>query len=221
MKIVLASLVLVFFGACGVDTSSSPSSDTNSDVQTVPTQVDSGLGALDVINPNPVVSDTNTTATDSNGTSSNTVDPISQQDILNSVFDTTGAIKDEQACIASNGYGALHDISTDSSVATDLDNGLEFSSLIPFGTNGEFAEGYEGTLYRTALKEIKSSSYTFILKENTYSITFDNSWVVNANNVVYVKMARVIAVDGSKPSCFRLKLDSLNSNEISEVKVFR
>jgi hypothetical protein len=222
LKFVLAFFLVFLLSGCGVQTSSSPS-ESSIQNETTPTTNNDGV-SLDLIDPNPIVLDEN--STDSNESNVTPTEPdtgeeVSKVQIEDSLFDSVDAVKDDLACMASNGYGAIHDNSYYSGVYTDVVNGLEFSSLVPYGTNGEFSEGYEATLYRPSLAVAASESYVFVLEAGKYSITFDEAWIFNTNNTVYVKIAKDYSKPDSKPSCFRLKLNSKNLDEISPVKVYR
>lgn len=212
LKLLTVLLLVLFFNACGVDTSSSKvdstSSDTTEPVDTDAINDNPNYG-LDVIDPNPIVGD----GTDSNTSDNNTTDEpvvIPNDDQNNSDFDTNNAILDQFACvIGSANLGFANNTITDDSFdylsAVDPEDGVEVYSKV---TNYNDVSKTEVTLYYHDLKPIRTME-TLSAHENKYRATFDLAWATNDKTFVYVKTPK----DSSGHyGCFRYDLKNINKD---------
>lgn len=137
---------------------------------------------------------------------------VSTQTITQSIFDTTSAIRDDQACLATNGYFELQNYSGEAT-ADDINNGIYLKS------------NYTGTQEETTLKifypalelEVTGEIKVFFPENNNYYFIYDAAWVDNANKTVYVMTPKDA---NGLHSCYRSELNDANPNDIVQTKVF-
>ena len=203
MKILLYLFLTSFlFIGCGVETSSSgiALSNTNS-------TDNGGTDTNSTDNGGTDTNSTDTNSTDTNSTDTNTTIPvvIDDEDFGISTYDP-------QACRATNGYSLIKDNSFDPSGFTDESNGIKVTSFFPKTFT---ASNSEVSLFHPGLDGEFNNSWT-LLFENKYSFSFEESWVTNSNNVIYIGTAKY---DSGKDYCFRYQLDSTDRNQVERVLV--
>ena len=191
MKAILFIIMIVFLG-CGVETSSSGS---------VSSPPNNGI----------VPPENNETVPPENN---ETVPPDNNE--TESDYDMEGAILDDKACGSFEGYTAMKDNSFDPEGFYDSENGITIGSSYPLSFNPSESEV---VLFRPDLLETKIGTFTVIYGENYY-VSFDQAWVTNVNNIIYVKTPQN-ADTNDKYGCYRYELDSINNKDINETKVYR
>ena len=208
MKILLYLFLTSFlFIGCGVETSSSsiPSSSTDSTDNGGTDTNSTDNGGTDTNSTGNGGADTN--STDTNTTDTNTTDPIVVED-----EDFGVSTYDPQACRATNGYSLIKDNSFDPSGYTDNANGIKVTSFFP---KTFIASSSEVKLFHPGLDgELKDN--LILLFEAKYSFSYDESWLTNSNNVIYIDTA--LYTSGNS-YCFRYQLDSTDRNQIERVLV--
>lgn len=238
-KLFIYVLIIVFISACGVDTASSSKdagttdvvidddnsngSDNDNDLDLIdPNPIDNS-GDVDLIDPNPInndgtddnttVPDNNTTVPDNNET---VIDPVDQAD---SIFDVTGAVEDEFACIKLYEDGYTNNVISDDAVdylgETDLEDGV--------GINSRYAYNFDAS--KTEVKlfyyDLKPSRDMFMetINLDKYNVFIDTAWAQNDETVFYVKTP--IDKDGLY-GCYRLDAETIDvDGEVTVTKVYR
>lgn len=196
MKLVALSLSIIFiFGGCGVETSSSASASQSS--------IDDIDGT----------SDDNNSSDDDNA-SSDDIDDSTDYQGSSSNFDMKDATFDEKACSIENGYNVTQDSSFDPNATPDDDNGLEIESRYAYNTDVEATKVY---IFYPDLTQEKISRNVNVYSEN-YRFGFDEAWIANDTNTVYIRLAKNGA---GIYGCYRYELDSLNGESIQSTKVYR
>lgn len=186
----------------------------------VDTDSSSRTSTVDTDNNTSVGDDTNTTTGDDNNTSDgddnyDDIEPNADQE--NSDYDTRGAILDPNACRITDIYSEtlLH-----SSFApgreSDVENGIEIGSRYPHSTNIELTR--VALFYPRLIQSPIERSVS--ISKPTYVLSFDQSWVGNAEKRVYVRTPKVAENNGYF-GCFRYDLNSVTAAEIEAVKVYR
>ena len=134
--------------------------------------------------------------------------------INKSIFDTSGATLDDQSCLKANGYMELEHNSFMVEEAKDEDNGISIKSSYEFGDKSRIQ------IYYPTLTSAKTNDVTtiFFSEENYSFFTFDGAWLQNQNKTIYVMTP--MATNGLY-TCYRYKLDSTNSENLTRIKVFR
>jgi hypothetical protein len=208
VAVVLKLLVLIFLTvllcSCGVDTSSNSASTT-----------DTGSGVdigLDLIDPNPIYPDTNTTdnnsTTDDNNTTPGTV--------TDSIFDTNGAILDAFACmVGTYTPNVIADTSFDPIGVVDEEYGVAINSKYPY--NNDIAKT-EVKLYYSTLKPQRTMKMINIYEDN-FRVSVDTAWSTNDDTVIYVKTP----LDSNDLyGCYRYELNGIDANStVTGTKVYR
>jgi len=212
-------LLGVFFVSCGVDTSSSSNNTL------------SAIDSANVINPNPVSSNSTNATKDSNST--NVIKDSNSSNVSNcnenTIYDCNNAILDQNSCSAGT-YKIAQDASYNGT--NPAENGSDF-----FNINGEGlairSEHLEGSAANSAktwvtlfYKSFPSSSnlgsqgYTSYLLAGFFQITYDIAWsdtsIPNVDRTMYVKTNQ-----GVKPACYRLILNNVDGTLINAQKVYR
>ena len=146
---------------------------------------------------------------------------ISYTYITESIFDKSGAIVDEQACLETNGYMMISDSSLTESRQSDDDNGVSITSSYDFNYD---VYATEVQLYYTELTSQKVYENTILFTDNeyfdrdSYIFVFDQARVQNDNKTVYIRTP--LDEDGLF-GCYRAILDTTVANDIALTKVFR
>ncbi|SFV75873.1 hypothetical protein MNB_SM-3-803 [hydrothermal vent metagenome] len=137
---------------------------------------------------------------------------ITPQSITQSIFDKEGAILDQQACRATNGYNYLTYSNTEETKNEDTTNGI---SIKTDGDGTSLVKIFYPTL------EYPKTPYdaTIVFPNNDYYFSFNNAWVNNPNRTIYVMTPN--QSDNTIYDCYRFELDSTNARDIKGVKVFR
>lgn len=193
MRSIWFSLVIVFFVGCGVLTDSSNN-----------TYVGPGGG------------DGNGNDTDSN-TSTDTNTSTDDGHIGDSIFDTSDATYDKQACLIDSTYVVMTDSSFDPLSTNDEENGIEISSRYDYNAD---VEETQVSIFYPELTQNKVGQSVIVYADNvdTYRFGFDQSWVGNENKTVYVMTPKGFT---RYYGCYRYELSSLNGTEITSTKVYR
>lgn len=226
IKLFAFVLIVIFFNACGVDTSSSDKDGG------IPTSNDNTNEPTDLIDPNPI--DTgDDTDTPGNGDGNN---PGDNTNIENSIFDTSNAIYDANAC-----DGSSYRMKRDSTVvgeSTVGENGANFAIVDGHGLEiaSRHSEGSLSTRDKTWVTlfyklypetSALGQTYASFTESGVFSINYDTAWndssVSNINNIVYVRSDNYDNSEDSleKPSCYRAALNSDVGSEIDVKKVYR
>jgi len=198
MKLVSLSLsIILMFGACGVETSSSGGT---------------AEGSTDTIIDNngtnvPISDDDNIS---NGGDTPSSDDPISSS----SNFDMKDATFDQQACSIENDYNVISDSSFDPNATPDDDNGVEIESRYAYNTDVEATKIY--LFYPNLTKEMVSRNVN-VYSEN-YRFGFNEAWIANNDNIIYIRLAKNGA---GIYSCYRYELNSLTGSSIQSMKVYR
>ncbi len=138
-----------------------------------------------------------------------TFDKIEQTD-----FNTTDAIYDPEACLDGSAYSVIENIIFSPEATADTINGVYIKSSIGFSVNTEKTK--VKLFYPDLTLEKTGKRTTFA--SNKYYLEFDQAWVSNTNNKVYIQTP----IENSKLyQCFKLELSSIISNELKTTKVFR
>lgn len=198
-RISLSLSIILMFGACGVETSSSSKVVS---AKTTDSVSDSNSST---------VSDSNSsTVSDNNQTSSGNGDSVASS----SNFDMKDATFDAQACSIDNGYRVISDSSFDPNATPDDSNGIEIESRYAYNSDVEATKIY--IFYPDLTQEIKSHNVN-VYSEN-YRFGFNEAWLANSNNIVYVRLAK----NGvGHYACYRYELNSLTGTSVQSTKVYR
>lgn len=225
MKMFKLISILVFLtillSSCGVNTSSSSTgSIVNEDQETV---IES-----DLINPNPII-DTDTNSTDDTNTSTDVVDTGTDTLKEDSQFDTNDAIYDANACKAD-----LYFTARDASYNGDdsAENGASFFSVVGQGLElrSEYLDGDSSNNSKTIVtlfyksfpdqKHFNIQGYTSYLREGEFILSYDIAWsdfsITGIDRTLYVQSNK-----STKPTCYRLVLNTALGSEIDVKKVYR
>ena len=228
-KFVFAFFVTIFFSACGVDTASSVKEPivavTSEPEVVIPT--DANLVVFDSIDSNPVitVTDNNTTDGSGSGDTNSTTPDVPTVNPSTSEFDTVDAIADVNACNVN--YGIVSDASY--SGDKDWENGSASAIVDGKGLviRSEYlSQNYADTkvqlFYRNAPStlDLGNQGVTSYTMDGVFYISYDLAWadesISGIDNIVYVKSDKT-----SKPSCYRLTLNSIDGSKINVQKVYR
>jgi len=217
-------VVAIIFIGCGVDTSSSTSSNNIiNQEQNVNTNQETGTG----VNPggnNQQNPDTNVSVDINNSANA----------IENSMFDTTNAVYDSSACNA-NIYRVASDASYGGSKSGENGSGLFQATDSSGNTQGlwigsEHLEAepdkrkktwvilyYKSFPDPSSLNTQGETSYTM---DGVFQLSYDIAWsdksINGIDNKVYVQSA-----NGEKPSCYRIYLDKEIGSQLEVTKVYR
>lgn len=216
-------LVIIFLNSCGVSTSSSPSEQGNTDIPT-DSNTDTTGGGLDLIDPNPVYSDTtgggdNTGGGDTGGgDNTDGGDPAADQS--NSVFDVSGAVLDPLACIIGDpnkGYtnNSISDTSSDDRSEDDLEYGVLINSKLPLDRASP--SSMIVTLFYHNLTSQRDMEWKNIY-EDDYRLSVDTAWGSNDETIMYVMTPK--NSDGYY-GCYRYDFSSLSNGTYTKTKVYR
>lgn len=217
-------LILVLAG-CGVETDSNAIPLVNSgslisgEVNTsASSSVDTNQSAG--VDTNVTNNEINGTINDSNETVDGNVSSVVSDDKPDNVigsdagFEMNDAELDENACIINSAYSAISDTSLDPISTTDSKNSLEISSKYPYNTDVDLTKV---ALFFPELT-VPVSATSVIVYEDKFRFGFDRAWVDNVNKNIYIRTPKV---NGRFFKCYRYSLDSILSENIKAVKVYR
>ena len=139
---------------------------------------------------------------------------ITAKSLVQSSFDKSEAVLDEQACSISNDYNWLSHTSFSPNKSEDTENGLSLKSEYGFG---ESIQDNEIIIYYPNLTEPKTDENTIVFGDEYYFV-FDKAWVQNSKKTLYVKTPKD---ENGIYSCYRFELNSASATNISRRKVFR
>jgi hypothetical protein len=215
--------IAVFFSACGVDTSSSPS-DTAVNEEVVDTGDTNSLVSLDLIDSNLVIENeipSENNSTDTNNTdNTNTDDNKTDVQLANSTFDTVGAIEDRFACIlgdSNDGYTdkIIKDDSFDPTATIDQEYGIGINSRFDYNDDPTKSQA---AVYYTSLKTAKTNKYVSIY-ETDYRLDIDTGWANNDEKVIYVRTPKN---KNDLYGCYRYDLSNITvAGAVRGIKVYR
>jgi hypothetical protein len=225
MKLLVSIFVIVFLCSCGVDTSSNSVSSS--------TTTNGGIDiGLDLIDPNPIHSDSNTTdtdPTDNNGTNGGGTNGGGSTVTPESDFDTVGAIYDASACNASTyqiardaSYNGVNVGENGSKFFSVRDQGLEIRSEHLEGDSVNGGKTWVTLFYKSFpdIRSLNLQGSTSYLMDGVFFLTYDIAWsdksIPGIDNTMYVQSAIT-----TKPSCYRLILNNVVGTQISMKKVYR
>jgi hypothetical protein len=229
IRFVSLILIVIFFNACGVDTSSSDSLKSNTTTVTGGNTNEPD----NLIDPNPISGgDDNVTSGDSGSGTDNgsgVSDPGDGTDIEDSLFDSIGAVYDKNACDGSK-YQTASDASYNGVGVGE--NGADFLSISGSGLEirSEHLESSSSKLDKTWItlyyKTFPSAvhlglqGYTSYILSGYFYITFDIAWtdasIPDIDNTMYIRSNQ-----GEKPECHRLILNNIVGTLIDVQKVYR
>jgi hypothetical protein len=199
-------IIIVFLNSCGVNTSSSPSEQGNTDVPT-DSNTNDGSGDLALVDPNPVYSDSDTDTgldlidpnpvydgdgviVDENSTDGTPSGGDVVADQNKSTFDVSGAVLDEHACIVGNRNNGYTDISMKDSSADDRPNvDLSYGVMIDSELSlvREDSDSTIVTVFYNALTVQRDEKWQNIREQSLgYQLSVDTAWTRNDNNTMYV-----------------------------------
>ncbi|MDO8454319.1 MAG: hypothetical protein Q7S59_07095, partial [Sulfurimonas sp.] len=138
-----------------------------------------------------------------------TIDKIAQTD-----FNTTDAIYDGEACLDNSTNNVIDNTSFIPDSTADTTNGVYIKSNIGFNTQ---IEKTVVQLFYPNLSVGKTGVKTMFIG-NKYYLEFDNAWVSNSDNKVYIQTP---SSDSNLSECYKLNLSSINANVLTTTKVFR
>jgi len=129
--------------------------------------------------------------------------------LTDTAFDTTDATLDENACLESDNYNMISNSSLFHSTTND-DNETIF-------LRSEYTGIYnEVELFYPELQESKTFEKVILFEDNYYFV-FDEAWLNNSNNTVYIKLPKD---ENNLHSCYRFELNSTEPSDIIGTKVF-
>lgn len=207
-KVILISFLLLFFTACGVETSSSAWKS-------------SANGDGNVTDP-----DNNVTDPDDNTTDPDIPD---NPDDPTSIFDTVNAIYDANACNA-NFYRVVSDASYAGNQTGENGAGFYAAEGQGLEIRSEHLEAEVENLDKTWVSlyyksfpdpsALNKQGLTSYLMDGVFYLTYDMAWsdesVAGLDNTLYVKTLK-----NAKPFCYRLVLNTAIGSMIDVQKVYR
>jgi len=197
--------ISIFTISCGVNTSSSFSSDSSNPMH----QPD--------IN-----------STDGNNTpDSNSTDITACSD--DSIFECSNAIYDADACSALNykiasdaSYNGMDPAENGSDFFNIENEGLSIRSEHLEGSSADSAKTWVTLYYKSfpSPKDLGIQGYTSYLKPGYFQLSYDIAWsdtsIPNIDRTMYVRTNQ-----GLKPACYRLNLNNIDGKLIDVQKVYR
>lgn len=144
------------------------------------------------------------------------LEDITSDSITQTIFNTTNAIYDESACtddgflsIINYGFFTSPDAST-----TDQNDTMTLRSKF---TSDDFSlDSTKVTMFYTVLENSKTGEKIPVV-ETEYTFGFDESYVGNMNNTIYIMTPKD---ERGLHSCYRYELDSTSASNITRTKVF-
>ena len=218
MKFLLLGL-LFFFSGCGVatDSSSVPENITDAIVGPDGEVIVDGGSTGDEPDDNTSGTDDNTSGTDDNtsGTDDNSTTDVE----TSGLYDEAEADFDPQSCTTLNSYNFLVDSSLDSDSKADLINGLEINSFLDQTSISADFDKTEVRAFYPDFTSVKKNSYTTIYEPDEYYLSFDEGWLLNSDNHVYIQLPN--DVNSSLLDCYSYTLDTVTKSELVRKKVYR
>ena len=137
------------------------------------------------------------------------------QSITQSIFNTTDATLDKQACRATNGYNVLKHSNFTIEKARDATNGIDLMS--EYG-RGNSLEDSQVQIFYPNLEIAKEDDSVVVFQDNYY-FAFDKAWKNNTNKTIYIMTPKE---QDDTYSCYKFELNfSVAPNNIQGTKVFR
>jgi sugar-specific transcriptional regulator TrmB len=137
------------------------------------------------------------------------------QSITQSIFNTTDAILDKQACKATNGYNVLKHSNFTIEKASDTTNGIDIMSEYNRGTS---LEDSQVQIFYPNLETAKEDD-SIVVFQDKYYFAFDKAWKKNTNKSIYIMTPKEKA---GTYSCYKFQLNfSVAPRNIKGTKVFR
>jgi hypothetical protein len=133
--------------------------------------------------------------------------------VTQSIFDTTDATLDAQACVQSNSYNKLSNSYTSSALTSDATNEISIKSNY---TQKDALDYSEVSIYYPLLTHEKTQSVALVFDENYYFV-FDEAWLQNTNKTIYIKTPKD---ENGLNSCYRYTLDTISTSSLVPTKVF-
>ena len=217
MKYLFFLLVLFALAGCGVETDSS-GTPTNVIVVEDPTEDPVEDPTEDPIE-DPIEDPTEDPVEDP--TEDPVEDPIEDPDTEKvSVFDSTGASYDENACNPSYATASLlkdHNENDDGITSDDL-NGISVWSI--YTETGNIENSLVTLYYKNITGETNDPDFrkNGYFDNSRFNIEYDLVWLTEPNNTIYVKTPKL---DNDLESCLKIVLNSDDGSLLSEEKVFR
>ena len=206
---------MVVFVGCGVETDSS-----GTPTSTTPVVVDDNNGT-DIVDDNNVTD----VVDDNNVTDIVDDDPVVVPDDGDtedpeSVFDTTGAVYDANACLNAYATASLlsdHNENDDDASSDDL-NGIAVLSY--YTETGNIEDSLVTVYYKKITGVAGDPAYrkNGYFDNSNFNIEYDLVWLTEPNNTIYVKTPKL---DNELNSCYKIVLNSNIGSSLSETKVFR
>ncbi len=193
---------VVFLSGCVSTDSSSRSGGTQTNSSSVASS-------------NSTSSSSSQSTTSSSNSNSSTTTSASSSSNITSVFDPSEAVEDTNACTTATGYHVATDNSLDPEGYTDRTNGITILSRYAMSTDPSLSEV---KLFYPTFTATPSDSWGLILVSRAYSISYDQGWVANTPNVVYIKTP---PINTELPECYKYTLNAADGSTISAVKVYR
>ena len=138
--------------------------------------------------------------------------------ITQSDYDRTGAVVDEQACLATNGYQTIEDSSFSPSRAEDTENALTIKSNFGLSESMDLNSS-DVVLYYTDFTASKTDQDTIVYGDDyNYHFSFDNAWTQSLNNTIYIRTPQAT---NTLYSCYRVELNTTVASEVVLTKVYR
>ena len=217
IKWLLIFVFIISLNSCGnVDLTSSdnPSIDTREDTISNAISTNSSTTVTNTTETSTTSQETLDNSSIQNNNDTNDNDTVNQSIIDNSIFDTTDAVYDSQACKISAVYHILKDNSFDPEGREDTVSKLIIKSLYSIQSDPNKSEVY---LYHPDLTQAAKNTYS-VIYEDDYKISFDQAWVDNANNIVYIRTPKN---SDDKYQCFKYILNDTDASKINGIKVYR
>ena len=135
---------------------------------------------------------------------------ITVSSLTNTIFDSTDAVLDELACLETNNYNVIENSSLFLQTNSDKNETISLRS--------QYGSPYynEVQLFYPNLQESKTFKKVIMFEENYYFV-FDEAWINNTNNTIYIKTPQD---ENNAHSCYRFELNSTEPNDMVGTKVF-
>lgn len=153
---------------------------------------------------------------DANSSATLNIVPIdtTTESITQSIFDTTDALLDEQACSEINDYNMLSHSALQVEKSEDTTNGIAIASEYP---KGESLDDSQVQIFYPMLESTLDSESVIVFQDNYYFV-FDKSWTKNSKKTIYVRTPKN---EKDLYSCYRFELNFSTSTSVNGTKVFR
>ena len=159
--------------------------------------------------------DDNTTNGDDDNTTNGDDDTLPDTgDGTSDIFVTDGAVYDSKACVIDDEYELFLDSSLDPGSTSKDSEGLEVGSFLDFDV--DVAKTQIGLYYPDFVLTLEGKKANVF--EDDYWFGFDNIWVFNGANTIYIRIPKN---SNGLFTCYRYKLSSVNTDDLTRVKVYR